>query len=167
MRKIAASILVLFLIFSAVSGFCDSDLSEKTFSCPFTSALIQGSAKDVVTNDMQRAVLSVGLLLDLGIDAEKDFMSVNFGEIMLNDSYVASDGQFLVFSGFAAGYVVSIFYSPEGGIAMYSLIPADLSDEYLAMVVKSAAENYEYSYKNDVSDMAIVLNAISEAMSSN
>lgn len=167
MKKIAASILVLFLIFSAVSGFCDDDTSGKPFSCPLTSAMIESSAKDVVTDDTQRAILTICLLLDLGTEAEKDFMSENFGAVVLNDSYIASDGQFLIFSGFSSGKLVSIFYSPEGKLAMYTIRDTDLTDEYMALLVKTTSEHYEYCYKNEVTDLIMVVNAISEALNNN
>ena len=126
--------------------------------------MADGTVSELLKSDTQRALLTVCLLIDLGVDAEKAFLSEHFGELVLNDSYVASDGDYIMVSGYAAGKVLMIGYEPGSKTALYSAMDSELSDSMLALSLKLAAEKLTYNYKNDPSALTMVVGALAEAI---
>lgn len=165
MRKIIGIVIVAVLLCTITCGSCEDNSAATPFTATITSSVVPESAIEIIASDDQRAVLTVCLALDFGLcDDGKDYMANNFSSYLINDSYVASDGTFLVVTGYAGGKCLNMFYSPKTGEASYYLTDVDLPDELMDLLVKTSAENLTLSYKNDVADLLKVMNIIKDAI---
>jgi len=164
MKKSIGVLIAVILLLTATCGLCDDDSSAISFTAGLTSSVTPDTALDIITDESQRAILTVCLALDFGIsDGGKDYMANNFSNFLFNDSYVASDGTFLVVTGYAGGKCLNLFYYPKSKEASYYMADVDLSDELMDILVKTAAEKLPLNYKNDVAELIKVLNLIKEA----
>ena len=164
MKKSIGVLIAVILLLTATCGLCDDDSSAISFTAGLTSSVTPDTALDIITDESQRAILTVCLALDFGIsDGGKDYMANNFSNFLFNDSYVASDGIFLVVTGYAGGKCLNLFYYPKSKEASYYMADVDLSDELMDILVKTAAEKLPLNYKNDVAELIKVLNLIKEA----
>lgn len=169
MKRTIAICICLILVLTASIGFCD-DSSGTSFECPLTAALVPESTIEVLTSDVQRALLTICLIVDLTSADEKearDFLSEHSGHYIMNGTYVVSDGSMLIVSGYAEGKVLNMFYDPKGKEAMYTLTDSDLPDALTATVIKQTAETQTFSYKNDTATVLKVLEVIKDAVSGN
>jgi len=164
MKKSIGVLIAVILLLTATCGLCDDDSSAISFTAGLTSSVTPDTALHIITDESQRAILTVCLALDFGIsDGGKDYMANNFSNFLFNDSYVASDGTFLVVTGYAGGKCLNLFYYPKSKEASYYMADVDLSDELMDILVKTAAEKLPLNYKNDVAELIKVLNLIKEA----
>ena len=164
MKKSICILVVAILVLATTCGLCDDDSSAIPFTAGLTSSVAPDSALEIITDETQRAILTVCLALDFGICEDgKDYMANNFAKFIFNDSYVASDGTFLVVTGYAGGKCLNMFYYPKTKEASYYMADIDMSDELMDILVKTAAEKLALSYKNDSADLLQVLNVIKEA----
>lgn len=164
MKKSIGILIAAILLLTTTCGICDDDSSAIPFTAGLTSSVTPDSALEIITSEEQRAILTVCLALDFGIsDGGKDYMGNNFSAFLLNDSYVASDGTFLVVTGYAGGKCLNLFYYPKTKEASYYMADIDMSDELMDILVKTAAEKLPLSYKNDMAELLQVMNIIKEA----
>ncbi len=164
MKKSIGILIAVILLFTATCGLCDDDSSAIPFTAGLTSTVTPDSALEIITEESQRAILTVCLALDFGLsDGGKDYMSNNFSTFLLNDSYVASDGTFLVVTGYAGGKCLNLFYYPKTKEASYYMANIDMSDDLMDILVKTAAEKLPLSYKNDVVQLLKVMEIIKDA----
>ena len=168
MKRIIAVIIAAALLFTVSCGICDDDASAIPFSCSLTSDLVPDTAIEILASDSQRALLTICLLLDLGIGgAEDEYLSQYFGTFLVNDSYVASDGTFLVVTGHAGGKVLNLYYDPAGKQASYFLMDSDLPDSLMDTLVKTTAESLTFNYKNNPDSLMEVMMIFKDALSDN
>ena len=160
MKKIIGIVIVTVLLCTITCGLCENgDPTE--FTAKITPLVVPDNALEIIVSDTQRATLTVCLALDFGISDEgKAYMSNNLISFLTNGSYVASDGTFLVVSGYADGKVLNLFYDPRTGEASYFMTEAGFSDELMEMLVKTTAEKLTFSYKNDLAEVLKVLKII-------
>ncbi len=166
MKKSIGILIAAIMLLSTTCGLCDSDSSSIPFTAVLTSTVAPDSAIEIIADETQRAILTVCLALDFAIsDGGKDFMSSNLSTFLFNDSYVASNGSFLVVSGHAKGKCLNLFYEPDTKEASYYIVDSGMSDDLMDILVKSAAETLPLHYKNDVVQLLTVMDAIKEAIS--
>lgn len=166
MKKSIGILIAAILLLTATCGLCDDDSSAIPFTAGLTSTVTPDSALEIITSDEQRAILTVCLALDFGLsDGGKDYMSSNFSTFLFNDSYVASDGTFLVVTGYAGGKCLNLFYYPKTKEASYYMADIAVSDDLMDVLVKTAAEKLPLSYKNDVVELLKVMEVIKDATS--
>jgi hypothetical protein len=164
MKKSIGILIAMILLFTTTCGLCDDDSSAIAFTAGLTSSVTPDTALEIITDESQRAILTVCLALDFGLsDDGKDYMANNFASFLLNDSYVASDGTFLVVTGYAGGKCLNMFYYPKTNEASYYMADIDMSDSLMDILVKTAAEKLPISYKNDVAQLLQVLEIIKKA----
>jgi len=166
MKKILAFILAVCLFVPMTCAFAESgDNSGLPFTPVLTPGVLPKSATEIVTNKTNRAMLTVLLYVDLGLTEQDEFMKENFGALLANDTYVASDGRFMIVSGFAGGKIVNVFYDPTNGDARYSMMDYDLPDSLVSQVIQKTAESQKYCYKNELTDLIAVMEVLKEAIS--
>ena len=164
MKKSIGILIALILLFTATCALGDDKSSSIPFTATLTSAVAPESAVEIIADSSHRAILTVCLALDFGISKDgKEYMSENFASFLLNDSYVASDGTFVVVTGYAGGKCLNLFYYPKTKTASYFMTDANLSDELMSTVIKTAAERFPLSYKNETVKLLQVLEAVQEA----
>lgn len=164
MKKCIGILIAAILLLTATCGLCDDDSSAIPFTAGLTSSVTPDSALEIITDESQRAILTVCIALDFGIsDDGKDYMANNFSTFLLNDSYVASDGTFLVVTGYAGGKCLNLFYYPKTKEASYYMADIDMSDDLMDILVKTAAEKLPLNYKNDVVQLLKVMEVIKDA----
>ena len=108
----------------------------------------------------------VALVVDLVLNDTDNVIFDNdtFVNVLLNDSYISSDGQFIVVSGFSNGKIINIFYDPKTGEAQYSVRETTLSDDLCAQVLKEAGDQLAYNYLNDKDLIVQVVQIMQEAL---
>ncbi len=164
MKKFIGILIAAILLFTTTFGMCDAGNSTMPFTAGLTSLVVPDNALEIITSDVQRALLTVCLALDFGLcDDGKDFMGNNFGSFIINDTYVASDGTFLAVFGYADGKGLNMFYYPETKEASFYLKDTGLSDEFMDLLVKTTAETLSLNYKNDTATLLKVVKAVKEA----
>ena len=166
MKKSIGVLIAAIILFTTTCGLCNGDSSAIPFTADLTAAVTPDSAVKIVTDSSQRAILTVCLALDFGLSEHgKEYMTENLSSFLFNDSYVASDGSFIVVTGYAGGKCLNMFYEPKEKKATYYLLDVDLSDELMDVLVKSSAEKLPLSYKNDIADLMTVMDVVREATS--
>lgn len=164
MKRLVLIMLIVCLLIPATCVYCEDETTATPFSCELTSSTVEDSALKIIVSSTQRSILTVCLLIDLGANVETEYVGNNFYQFILNDSYVASDGSFIVVSGHADGKILNIYYAPKTKEAYYNLFDANLSDTLMDYIVKTTAETQSFSYKNDSAELLQVFEIVGEVI---
>ena len=146
-------VLMLILMFSASICYGDSDIHF--FAPVFTKMYMNDdTVESIMKTSKRRALATICLLTDLNNSEISDYVSTNYSILLTNDSYVSSEGDYVIIDMFADGKTVSIFYEPKSKTAAYYMMNWGFSDSFLKEAVKSAGKDaYTLHYKNDVDDI--------------
>lgn len=159
MKKALCLILMIALLIPAAAGLCDTT----EFPTSLTPILVSGNTTEILSDSMNRSFLTICLWLDLAISKEPEFMGANIVNLITNDSYISSDGQYIALLGYSNGKYLNVYYNPRTQQADYSIMEG-ASDSVMAMVVKDVAETMPYNYKNDAAELTAVFQVIMEAL---
>ena len=164
-KKLVSVLIVFILVLSCASGLCDSGDSATDFETTFTTEVIDTDPSKTLNSSRSRAVLAVCLLLDLGIHAEKDFVSDNLSNLVQkNDSYFASDGKYFAVTMCTDGKILSMFYDPQNKQAAYHIKDSTLPVSSLEEVMQKTAESRSYHYKLDKTELLEVMKLLVESI---
>lgn len=161
MKKVLCVILLISLLIPAAAGLCDTT----QFTVALTPLLTSDNTEEILSESISRSFLTVCLWIDLAITNEKGFMSENIVDILFNDSYISSDGQYIALLAYSKDKYLNIYYDPATKTANYSILDNDGATEAaMAAVIKTIAESMAYNYKNDPAELQAVFQVISEAL---
>ncbi len=163
MKKTIALFLSLVLLLTAAGGLAET-AEAVDLELVLVPKVMPTSCMEIMNSDTNRAALTVLLLIELNATENTPLREEDFSKFLLNDTYVASDGQFIAVSGYSDGRLIVFYFDPATGQCKYQITETTLPDASLAEVIKQTAASLAYGYKNDPEIMEQVIKALAEAL---
>lgn len=152
MRRIFRGILSLCLVLAmltvgCMTGLCEEETDGIAFE-PTIANEFEYSSAEWFSSGFNRALLTVGMLLDLNAIIDKNV--INFGEAIAESTYVARDGINLLLYYHGEQNDLFVVYAPLTGEAIYN-VRDKVDDSFVLYILKGIAD--DGCYKNDLEDI--------------